>query len=59
MFDDRQVRSSDDSQLNAITSDLDDFEELVHIHRPCILRYALAALRDKDLAETGTPGLFP
>jgi RNA polymerase sigma-70 factor (ECF subfamily) len=58
MFDDKPVRPRDDSQLKAIPADLDDFEELIRIYRPCILRYVLAAFRDKDLAETVTQDCF-
>ena len=58
MFDDKQLRSRDELRLNAITADLDDFEELVRTHRLCILRYALSALKDKDLAETVTQDCF-
>ncbi len=58
MFDDRQLRSRDDLRLDAITADRDDFEKLVRTYRPCILRYALSALRDRDLAETVTQDCF-
>jgi RNA polymerase sigma-70 factor (ECF subfamily) len=58
MFDDKQLRSSDDLRLNAITADLDAFEELVRTYRPCILRYALSPLRDRDLAETVAQDCF-
>jgi RNA polymerase sigma-70 factor (ECF subfamily) len=58
MFDDRKSRSKDASKLNVIISDLDDVEELVRTYRSSILRYALASLKDKDLAETVTQDCF-
>jgi RNA polymerase sigma-70 factor, ECF subfamily len=58
MFDLKQVRSREHSVPNALNADLDDFEELVHAHRPSIFRYALSSLRDRDLAETVTQDCF-
>ncbi len=45
------------SQCSA-ASELDDVETLVRKYRPYILRYALSALKDRDLAETVTQDCF-
>jgi RNA polymerase sigma-70 factor, ECF subfamily len=45
------------SQCSAV-SELDDIDALVRKYRPYILRYALSALKDRDLAETVTQDCF-
>ena len=58
MFDVKQVRSEEHSVANAINADLGDFEELVHIYRSSIFRYALSSLKDRDLADMVTHDCF-
>jgi RNA polymerase sigma factor (sigma-70 family) len=45
------------SQCSAV-SELDDVDALVRTYRPYILRFALSALKDRDLAETVTQDCF-
>jgi RNA polymerase sigma-70 factor, ECF subfamily len=44
--------------LRCGASELDDINELVRIYRPTVLRYAMASLRDNDLAESVTQDCF-
>ena len=46
------------SRRCAAVSELDDVDALVRKYRPYILRYALSALKDRDLAETVTQDCF-
>jgi RNA polymerase sigma-70 factor (ECF subfamily) len=40
------------------TTEIEDFEAVVAIYRPRIFRFALVALRDRDVAETVTQDCF-
>jgi len=46
------------SRRCSVISELDDVDALVRKYRPYILRYALSALRDRDLAESVTQDCF-
>ena len=45
------------SRCSAV-SELDDVDALVRKYRPYVLRYSLAALKDRDLAESVTQDCF-
>jgi RNA polymerase sigma-70 factor (ECF subfamily) len=53
-----QYHSDNSSSRRSVVSELDDVDALVRKYRPYILRYALAALKDKDLAESVTQDCF-
>lgn len=50
--------SHNSSSQCSVVSELDDVDGLVRKYRPYILRYALSALKDRDLAESVTQDCF-
>ena len=53
-----ESESDNSSRQCLAVSELDDVNALVRKYRPYILRYALSALKDRDLAETVTQDCF-
>lgn len=44
--------------IKATSVPLRDFDAVIEAHRPMVFRFALASLRDRDLAETTTQDCF-
>ena|SRR5579864_7191630 len=44
--------------MRSATSELEDFDAVVQLHRAKVFRFALASLRDRDAAETLTQDCF-